>query len=113
MLQEDCATYAGYTGRLVSREYDRWASERGQAIWDNEGNIIGWKYNRSVILWRDKSVIKESELRGELRFETHEVYASTRKVNARKVEDALQVRRCLLAAAWLRGPAARLRPCVR
>ena len=57
--------------------------------------------------------IKESELRGELRFETHEVYASTLKVNARKVEDALQVRRCLLAAAWLRGPAARLRPCVR
>ena len=92
MLQEDCATYGGYTGRLVAQEWDRWASQRGSAIWDNEGNIVGWKYNRPTILWADKSVIKMLELLGELRFETHEVYASRLKVNARKVEDALQVR---------------------
>ena len=99
MLQEDCATYVGFTGRLVLQEWDRWASQRGSAIWDNEGNIVGWKYNRPVILWSDKSIIKESELRGELRFETHEIYASRLKVNTRKVEDALQVRRCLPLAA--------------
>ena len=61
-------------------------------------------------------VIKQSELRGELQFETHEVYASRLKVNARNVEAALQVHRCLLllvARALINcvGPAARLRPC--
>ena len=101
VLQEDCATYFGSTGRLVAQEWDRWGSQRGSATWDKEGNIVGWKYNRPTILWSDKSVIKGSELSGELQFETHELYASTLKVNARQVEDALQVRRCLLAAAWL------------
>ena len=96
VLQEDCATYGGYTGRLVAQEWDRWASQRGSAIWDNEGNIVGWKYNRPTILWADKSVIKRSELLGELQFETHEIYVDSRDSRSTRARSKT---RCRSAAA--------------
>ena len=74
-----------------------WLGDMGQRGQHRRVEVQG--YNRLTILWADKSVIKTSELLGELQFETHKIYASRLKVNARKVEDALQVRRCLPLAA--------------
>ena len=50
--------------------------------------------NRPVLLWADGSVItqKEAQAEDQLGFKVVELYSSTLKINARRVEDALQQR---------------------
>ena len=48
--------------------------------------------NRPVLLWDDGSVITQKEAEDQLGFKGVELYSSSLKINARRVEDALQQR---------------------
>ena len=85
--------YFGYSGRELVEEYLRFLTTRGSAELDEYGEIIDSSstvHNEPVLLWRDGSVITKKEAEGELGFKCLELYASTLKLNARRVEEALQ-----------------------
>ena len=85
--------YFGYTARLLEEEALRWLTTRGASWQDADGNFIDpSKRNRPVLLWPDSTTITMQQAEEELGFQYVEVYASTLKINARAVEDALQVR---------------------
>ena len=73
-----CAFYFGYTGRQIQVEYLRFLTERGG--------------NKPVLLWAHDCVITQKEAETELGFKYIELYSSTLKINARRVEKALQER---------------------
>ena len=61
---------------------------------------------RPVLLWHDDKTIAKSDAQCQLGFRFFEVYSSTLKINARRIEKALQVRYMHLALGlrlW-RGP---------
>ena len=83
--------YFGYSGRELVEEYLRFLTTRGSAELDEYGEIIDSSStvrNEPVLLWRDGSVITKKEAEGELGFKCVELYASTLKLNARRVEEA-------------------------
>ena len=85
--------YFGYTRRRLVDEYLSFLTVRGSAELDEYGEIIDSSatvHNEPVLLWRDGSVITKKEAEGELGFKCVELYASTLKLNARRVEEALQ-----------------------
>ena len=85
--------YFGYTGRRLVDECLRFLTVRGASHQDEDGNFVDpSKRNRPVLLWPDGSTISMGDAEHTLGFKAVEVYASTLKVNARKVEDALQRR---------------------
>ena len=62
---------------------------------DDDGNFFEpEKRNRPVLLWPDGSTISMTDAQTKLGFTFFEVYASTLKINARAVENALQVPHC-------------------
>ena len=84
------AFYFGYTGRQITVEYLRFLTERG--VGGEEGSGTTWHRNRPVLLWAHDSIITQKEAEGELGFKYIELYSSTLKINARRVEKALQER---------------------
>ena len=85
--------YFGYTRRRLVDEYLSFLTVRGSAELDEYGEIIdsySTVRNEPVLLWRDGSVITKKEAEGELGFKCVELYASPLKLNARRVEEALQ-----------------------
>ena len=92
-VAEAFAFYFGYTGRRIQVEYLRFLTERGASQQDEDGTFIKPQArNRPVLLWAHDSVITQKEAETELGFKYIELYASTLKINARRVEDALQKR---------------------
>ena len=85
--------YIGYTARQLDEECLRWLTTRGARKQAEDGTFVDpTKRNRPVLLWDDGSTITMGKARKELGFDRVEVYASTLKINARAVEDALQYR---------------------
>ena len=85
--------YFGYSGRELVEEYLRFLTTRGSAELDEYGEIIDSSarvHNEPVLLWRDGSVITKKEAEDKLDFKCVELYASPLKLNARRVEEALQ-----------------------
>ena len=93
-LPYQCAFYVGYTGRCIDDEYLRWLTTRGTAEIDEDGSIIAGSEtrNRPVLVWPDGSIITMKQATQQLDFQYIEIYSSTLKLNARRVEKALQVR---------------------
>ena len=88
-----CAFYFGYTGRQIVVEYLRFLTERGASQQAEDGTFIDPSArNRPVLLWADDSVITQKEAETQLGFKYIELYSSTLKINARRVEAALQMR---------------------
>ena len=103
------AFYIGYTGRALEVEYLRWLTMRGSCELDADGEIKeggARKLNRPVILWSDETVITMKEAEVELDFKCVELYASKLKLNARRIECALQERfqNLSLGVRLWRGP---------
>ena len=85
--------YIGYTARQLEEECLRWLTKRGASKQAEDGTFVDpSKRNRPVLLMHDGSTITMGKARKELGFDRVEVYASTLKINARAVEDALQYR---------------------
>ena len=85
--------YIGYTARQLDEECLRWLTTRGASKQAEDGTFVDpSKRNRPVLLMHDGSTITMGKARKELGFDRVEVYASTLKINARAVEDALQYR---------------------
>ena len=85
--------YIGYTARQLDEECLRWLTMRGASQQAEDGTFVDpSKRNRPVLLMHDGSTIAMGKARKELGFDRVEVYASTLKINARAVEDALQYR---------------------
>ena len=84
--------YVGYTRRCLPDEALRWLTERGLEMQDENGE---WSNtgarNRPVLTWADGTCIRMTVAKTRLGFDYFEVYASTLKINARAVENALQV----------------------
>ena len=87
------AFYFGYTGRQIQVEYLRFLTERGASQQDEDGTFIDPKArNRPVLIWAHDSVITQKAAETELGFKYIELYSSTLKINARRVEKAFQKR---------------------
>jgi hypothetical protein len=87
------AFYFGYTGRQIVVEYLRFLTERGASQQDEHGTFIDPSArNRPVLLWAHDSVITQKEADMHLGFKYIELYTSTIKLNARRVEAAFQKR---------------------
>ena len=84
------AFYFGYTGRQIKVEYLRFLTERG--VGGELGSGPTWQRNRPVLLWPNDSVITQKQAEENLGFKYIELYSSTLKINARRVEKALQER---------------------
>ena len=67
-------------------------TKRGASHEDDDGFVEPEKLNRPLLLWPDGSTISMADAQTELGFTFFEVYASTLKINARAVENALQQR---------------------
>jgi hypothetical protein len=87
------AFYLGYTGRQIVVEYLRFLTVRGASQQDEDGIFINpQSRNRPVLLWAHDTVITQKEAEVDLGFKYVELYASTLKINARRIEEALQKR---------------------
>ena len=87
------SSYIGYTARQLDEECLRWLTMRGASQQAEDGTFVDpSKRNRPVLLMHDGSTITMGKARKELGFDRVEVYASTLKINARAVEEALQFR---------------------
>ena len=92
LLRTAASFYVGYTGRCLKDEALRWLTERGLEKQDENGDFSNTgARNRPVLIWANDNCIKMSEAKTRLGFDYFEVYASTLKINARAVENALQV----------------------
>jgi hypothetical protein len=93
-LPYQCPFYIGYTGRHIDDEYLRWLTTRGTAELEEDGSIIAGSEtrNRPVLLWPDDGIITMKQATQQLDFQYIEIYSSTLKLNARRVEKALQQR---------------------
>jgi hypothetical protein len=93
-LPYQCAFYVGYTRRFILDEHLRWLTTRGTAKLNEDGSIIAGSEtrNRPVLVWPAGGVITMQQAELQLNFKYVEIYSSTLKVNARRVEHALQVR---------------------
>jgi hypothetical protein len=79
-LEADALAFnVGYTGRQIVVEYLRFLTIRGCGC-------------GPVLLWAHDGVITQRQAERELGFKYVELYCSTLKINARRVEDALQKR---------------------
>ena len=84
--------YVGYTARCLPDEALCWITERGSEKQDKNGEWIHTgARTRPVLKWADGTCIRMSAAKTRLGFDYFEVYASTLKINARAVENALQV----------------------
>ena len=83
------AFYVGYTGRMINQEWVGWLSKRGAG---GDGGVYDDRRNRPVLLRPSGQVITPAQAKDELKFSAKEVFADRLKVNARKVEAALQRR---------------------
>ena len=93
-IPDPYAFYFGYTGRNLKVEYLRWLSERGQCEFDADGKVKEGGHhglNKPVLLWGDETVITQKQAENKLGFKGLELYSSTLKLNARRVEAALQM----------------------
>ena len=88
-LPFQCAFYIGYTGRHIRDEYLRWLTTRGVG---GEDDASKTERNRPVLVWPDGTTITMKQAEQQLDFEYIEIYSSTLKLNARRVEKALQQR---------------------
>eukprot|EP00324_Dicrateria_rotunda_P011324 CAMPEP_0206174652 /NCGR_PEP_ID=MMETSP1474-20131121/52699_1 /ASSEMBLY_ACC=CAM_ASM_001110 /TAXON_ID=97495 /ORGANISM="Imantonia sp., Strain RCC918" /LENGTH=297 /DNA_ID=CAMNT_0053584359 /DNA_START=89 /DNA_END=979 /DNA_ORIENTATION=- len=86
--------YFGYTARHILDEYLRFLTARGALRLDDNGDIINGhdSRNRPVLLWANGDTITMKQAEQQLGFRYIEIYASTLKLNARRVESALQQR---------------------
>ena len=89
-----CAFYFGYTRRGVLDECLRFLTRRGTATLNEDGSVIAGSEtrNRPVLVWPAGGIITMKQAELQLGFKYVEIYSSTLKVNARRVEHALQVR---------------------
>ena len=85
--------YFGYSGRELVEEYLRFLTTRGSCELDEYGESMdssSKQRNQPVLLWLDGSVITKTDAEVKLGFKCIELYSSTLKLNARRVEMALQ-----------------------
>ena len=82
----DFCCYIGMTKRSLGEEALRWLSERG-------ADTATTSQNRPVLRWKiDGAVIKESEAKDVLKFNSVWIYQTDKGANASYVEDRLQMR---------------------
>mgnify|MGYP004294808473 CR=1 FL=1 len=88
------AIYFGYTGRKLEDEDLRFLTTRGAERYDESGDFLDYdgSRNRPVLVWQNGNTITQVQATRILGFKFVELFASTLKINARRVEDALQRR---------------------